>query len=53
MAAPLIGYGLAGLANLGRGAVSGYRTLKGIRAARAAAGTPMGYAKRTRRNSKR
>ena len=45
MAVPLIGYGLAGLANLGRGAVAGYRTLKGIRAARAAAGTPMGYQK--------
>ena len=43
MAVPLIGYGLAGLANLGRGAVAGYRTLKGIRAARAAAGAPMGY----------
>lgn len=43
MAVPLIGYGLAGLANLGRGAVAGYRTLKGIRAARTAAGTPMGY----------
>jgi len=43
MAVPLIGYGLAGLANLGRGAVAGYRALKGIRAARAAAGAPMGY----------
>ena len=42
MAVPLIGYGLAGLANLGRGAVAGYRTLRGIRAARAAAGAPMG-----------
>jgi hypothetical protein len=39
MAVPLIGYGLAGLANLGRGAVAGYRTLKGIRTARAAAGS--------------
>jgi hypothetical protein len=29
MAVPLIGYGLAGLANLGRGAVAGYRTLRG------------------------
>jgi len=42
MAVPLIGYGLAGLANLGRGAVAGYRTLRGIRAARAAAGAPTG-----------
>jgi hypothetical protein len=42
MAVPLIGYGLAGLANLGRGAVAGYRTLKGIRTARAAAGAPTG-----------
>jgi hypothetical protein len=53
MAVPLIGYGLAGLANLGRGAVAGYRTLKGIRTARKAAGMPTGLAKRTRRNSKR
>ena len=42
MAVPLIGYGLAGLANLGRGAVAGYRTLKGIRTARKAAGMPTG-----------
>ena len=42
MAVPLIGYGLAGLANLGRGAVAGYRALRGIRAARAAAGAPTG-----------
>ena len=42
MAVPLIGYGLAGLANLGRGAIAGYRTLRGIRAARAAAGAPTG-----------
>jgi hypothetical protein len=42
MAVPLIGYGLAGLANLGRGAVAGYRTLRGIRTARAAAGAPTG-----------
>ena len=41
MAIPLIGAGLMGLANLGRGAVAGYRTLRGIRAARAAAGQPM------------
>lgn len=43
MAIPLIGAGLMGLANLGRGAVAGYRTLRGIRAARAAAGQPMGF----------
>ena len=43
MAIPLIGAGLMGLANLGRGAVAGYRTLRGIRAARAATGQPMGF----------
>jgi hypothetical protein len=45
MAVPLIGYGLAGLANLGRGAVAGYRTLKGISTARAAAGSSYGFSK--------
>jgi len=34
---------LAVLGMLGRGALAGYRTLKGIRAARAAQGVPMGY----------
>ena len=33
----------AGIAGIGRGAMAGYRTLKGIRAARAAAGAPMGF----------
>ena len=45
MAIPII-YGLgAGLARLAPAAVKGYRTLKGIRAARKAAGMPMGYQK--------
>ena len=38
---PLPALGLLGM--LGRGALAGYRTLRGIRAARAAAGMPMGY----------
>src|SRR5210317_1196949 len=45
MPLPII-YGLgAGLARLAPAAVKGYRTLKGIRAARKAAGMPMGYQK--------
>jgi len=45
MPIPII-YGLgAGLARLAPAAVKGYRTLKGIRAARKAAGMPMGYQK--------
>ena len=38
---PLPALGLLGM--LGRGALAGYRTLRGIRAARAAQGIPMGY----------
>ena len=38
---PLPALGLLGM--LGRGALAGYRTLRGIRAARTAAGMPMGY----------
>ncbi len=38
---PLPALGVLGM--LGRGALAGYRTLKGIRAARAAQGVPMGY----------
>ena len=45
MPIPII-YGLgAGLARLAPAAIKGYRTLKGIRAARKAAGMPMGYQK--------
>lgn len=42
MALPLLGLG-AMLANVGRAGMAGYRTLRGIRAARTAAGMPMGY----------
>ena len=38
---PLPALGLLGM--LGRGAMAGYRTMRGIRAARAAKGIPMGY----------
>lgn len=40
---PLFAPALGVLGMLGRGAMAGYRTMRGIRAARAAQGIPMGY----------